>query len=691
MRLIAILMAASSVAALTAWSAVAAEAAPNPPAPDASQAFSLGEIVVTAPKVQGVQVDAATLSATAIQAYGATRLDDAVNLLPGVNSSNTGGPRNERLIEVRGFNRFQVPLLIDGIRVYLPADNRLDFGRFLTSDIAEVQVAKGYVSVLDGPGGMAGEINLVTRKPVKALEAEAGGEVELGRPGEYDGYTAYGLLGTRQDKWYAQISGTEDTQDHYDLSSAYQPTAVQPADERKLSKTTDWRGNLKIGYTPNATDEYSLSYTKQEGSKLAPFSVSDPVSLEKDWAWPYWNLDSLYFLSSTALGDAFTLKTKAYHNTFFNLLRAFDNANENTQTLPKSFNSYYGDEGDGGEAQVDWKASGADSLSVNVSYRRDLHAAWEQVFPTGFMQPRVDTVEDTYSIAAQNVLQIRPSLTLTVGASYDWRHLLEAQDYSNGLINYPLADGSAPNGQARLDWQVDNQTQIYGFVSSRERFPTIFERFSTQFGGAVSNPNLKAERATNFELGGSRNFGVLHAEGAVFYSRLDNAIFSAPFLYTNCVGSVCSTTAVTQSRNIGNGNYYGAELSLSARINAQLTAGGNVTWIQQDLKDPASAIFKPTDVPTDKLVLYADWSPIQRLHILPNLEIDSDRWTVNTAGTQYFRIGAFSLLDARVAYDFPQGVELAVGARNLLDQNYQLVAGFPEAGRSLFVSVRAAY
>ena len=41
-------------------------------------------------------------------------------------------------------------------RVYLPADNRLDFGRFLTADLSQVQVAKGYVSVLNGPGALGG-------------------------------------------------------------------------------------------------------------------------------------------------------------------------------------------------------------------------------------------------------------------------------------------------------------------------------------------------------------------------------------------------------------------------------------------------------------------------------------------------------------------------------------------------------
>jgi iron complex outermembrane receptor protein len=95
---------------------------------------------------------------------------------------------------VRGFDRFQVPLSIDGIRVYLPADNRLDYGRFLISDIAEVWVAKGYASVLDGPGTVGGAINLVTRK---AIEAEVRGTLNLDSDADYGGYTASGLLGTK--------------------------------------------------------------------------------------------------------------------------------------------------------------------------------------------------------------------------------------------------------------------------------------------------------------------------------------------------------------------------------------------------------------------------------------------------------------------------------------------------------------
>ncbi len=132
-----------------------------------------------------------------IWAFDRNSLDHAVNVVPGVVSTfDANGRRNESDVFVRGFGRWQVPLMLDGVRIYLPADNRLDFARFLTADIAEIQIQKGYASVLDGPGAMGGAINLVTRTPVKALEAEA--SLWTGGRGDAEGWNGYAMLGTRQ-------------------------------------------------------------------------------------------------------------------------------------------------------------------------------------------------------------------------------------------------------------------------------------------------------------------------------------------------------------------------------------------------------------------------------------------------------------------------------------------------------------
>ncbi len=127
---------------------------------------------------------------------------------------------------MRGFDRFRVPLSIDGVRIYLPADNRLDMNRFLTPDLAEIQIQKGYVSVLNGPGGMGGAINMVSRKPTEAFEAEArSGVVMNGDLDDMNQWSSYAYAGTRQKGYYAQISGTIVDQDHFNLSDDFNPTS----------------------------------------------------------------------------------------------------------------------------------------------------------------------------------------------------------------------------------------------------------------------------------------------------------------------------------------------------------------------------------------------------------------------------------------------------------------------------------
>jgi len=650
-----------------------------------SNAFTLGQIIVTAPQGDDIGPGSSTLSSDAIYTFNRATLDDAANLIPGVNTANTGGSRNERMIYIRGFNRFQAPLSIDGIRVFLPADNRLDYGRFLTPDMAEIQVAKGYVSVLDGPDGMGGAINLVTRKPTREIEAEVRGTLNLDRDADYAGYNVFGLLGTRHEKWYAQGSYTRNFQDHWDLAGGFTPTGTENGGARDLSRARDWRVNGKIGFTPNDTDEYSLSYTRQEGSKLAPLSVN-PQDSNRYWTWPYWNIDSLYFLSTTALGDRATLKTRIYRNSFDNLLSAFDNAAENTQTLGRAFNSYYADVAYGGSAELAVELTDADRLSIAAHYRRDRHSEWQQGFPSGTTEPHQISIEESYSVAAENVLDLSPQLTLTAGISYDWKNLVRAEDYTNNAyVHYPLANQSALNGQGKLEWRPAEGTELHASISDRVRFPTLFERFSSRFGGAVSNASLKPERAVNYEIGGSRMFGVVRAEGAVFYSHLTDVIVSFPLIYQG--------EAVTQSRNLGHGNYYGAELSLNAQLAPGFSLGGNYTYTHRDLHDPTNDAFRPTDVPTHKAFVYADWAPVTQLHVVPSVDIASNRWTVDSLNTasRYFRTGSYASVGLRIDYSLPNGIDIGIGARNLFDDNYQLVDGFPEAGRSFFASVRARY
>jgi iron complex outermembrane receptor protein len=285
-------------------------------------------------------------------------------------------------------------------------------------------------------------------------------------------------------------------------------------------------------------------------------------------------------------------------------------------------------------------------------------------------------------------------LTFTAGASYDWRDLHKAEEYGtpsgggpSAIFSYPLKNSDAWNGQGRLDYRPNEDTRLYALVSSRARFPTIFERFSSRFGGATSNPDLKAERATNFEIGGETQAGPFRLSGAAFYSHLNNTIVAFPTIITVCTApNVCTDNAVTQSRNLGNGDYYGAEVSIDGDVGPTLTIGANYTWVHRDLNDPTNASFEATGVPDSKAFVYVNWHPLAGLRILPNLDLASDRWTTNTAGTLYFRTGSYVLANMTVEYDITDHLTLGAGVKNAFDTLYSLTAGFPEPGRRFFLT-----
>src|ERR1700744_5607847 len=655
--------------------------------------FSLGQIETVTVTAQAqnapVAMSQSVLSNETLYNFHDTNLNQSLDMMPGVAASDSGGPRNEQLLFVHGFDRFQTPISIDGIRVYLPADNRLDFGRFLTADLSQVQVAKGYVSVLNGPGALGGAINLVTKKPVGDFDVDARSGLVLGNSGSLDGEDTSLSVGTNQGDYYLQASVAWTAQQRFELSDDYKATATQPAGFRDNSRSRDLTLHFKAGYTPNDTDEYSISYIQETGAKDAPFAVSDPLATQKDWSWPYWDISSVYFLSNTQLGDSSYVKTRLYYNTFTNGLFSYDDPSFTVQARPKSFDSYYDDYAYGGNVELGTDIFADDTLKGTFFYRRDSHDEWEKLFSPAFPAPHQLTVEDTYSLAAENTWHATREVDLVAGASYDWRHLYKAQDYIDPsgatpgqFVNYKLADGGALNGQGAVIWNATDTSSYYFNVSDRTRFPTIMERFSTRFGQAASNPDLRAERAANFELGTKQNILDWQFNGSIFYSDVSNAI-------EQVILPPPAPAATTQSQNVGHGTYYGLEASAEGAITDDIVAGANYTYQIRHIHTPSNvAPLQLTGDPGHKGFLYLTWNALPDLSVTPNLSLASNRWASNTAGTLYFKTGAYALLGLSADYPFADKFDVNVGVKNLTDENYQLMGGFPEAGRTFFAELR---
>ncbi|RUQ63690.1 TonB-dependent receptor [Azospirillum doebereinerae] len=667
-----------SVVALLSGGAGAAESP--------SSVFTLGQINVSA-QTGGQPIGGASLSAEEILTFNKPTLDQALDLVPGVVSSTTGGQRNERLVYVRGFDRFQIPLSLDGVRVYLPADNRLDFGRFLTPDLSEIQVSKGYASVLDGPGAMGGAINLVTRKPTREFEGELRAGLSFDNDAAFGGYTTYGSVGTRQERFYLQASGTKTETTHTGLPDDFKAVPSENGGNRNQSHTADWRVNLKAGFTPNDTDEYSVNVLKQSGSKGAPLNVNDTTANQRYWSWPYWDLQSVYWLSNTKLGSASYAKTKLYYNTFQNGLYSFDDPGLTRQTLARSFRSYYDDKAYGGSLELGTDLIPMNTLKGALHVRRDDHREWQRLYPGNFVEPKQQALEDTWSVALENSVHVTDALDVVLGVSHDWRRLHKAQDWNGtatgSMLDYKRADSDATNGQGAVIHRFSKTGEAHASVSARSRFPSLFERFSTRFNGTASNPDLKPERAINYEVGASERFGSTRIEGALFLSRLRDVIANAPI--------VINGQATTQSRNMASGLYRGFEVGVSTSLTPMLDVGGNYTLTIRSLSDPAVPNMKAVGTPNHKVFLHADWRPTDSLTVVPSVEAASGRYSQSTSGTVFLGNGGYLLANLQASYALTANAELSAGVRNLFDSNYSLADGFPEPGRTAFVTARYTF
>jgi iron complex outermembrane recepter protein len=114
----------------------------------------------------------------------------------------------------------------------------------------------------------------------------------------------------------------------------------------------DQKFSLKLGWTPNATDEYALSYYRQESEKGTP-PYAGPFNLPiRYWRWPTYDKESIYFLSSTGFGSGHYVRFRAYYDKFDNLLRSFDDATFTTQNRGFAFNSTYDDYTWGGGTEL---------------------------------------------------------------------------------------------------------------------------------------------------------------------------------------------------------------------------------------------------------------------------------------------------------------------------------------------------
>ncbi len=627
--------------------------------------FHLGRIEVQvtaeAPQVPGAYM----IGGAEITAHSRPTVTGALSLSPGVTVSRVGA-RNEGVVYVRGFDMRQTPVYFDGMPVSVPYDGYADLDRFLAHDVAEVHVAKGFSSTLYGPNTLGGAVNLVSRQPTEKLH----GEVEAG----YESGGAPSVLaslGARMRKFYLQTSGGWLARDFFPLPGGFRTSPLQPTYQRANSDRRDARGHFKIGFTPNAGDEYAIGYLKQDARKgQPPYAGADPSVRPRYWRWPHWGKDSLYHIANKSLGRNAYLRLRGYYDTYGSRLESFDDATYSTRLRPSSFVSLNDDYSYGGRLELGTRAAARQILKGSVCVKADAHREHNLGEPERRFRAR------TLSAGLEDTIRLASRTQVLAGLSADRLDVLQAQDFQSGVVlPFPTGGVWALNPQAGLLHALSPADRVRFSFASKTRLPALKDRYSYRMGRSIPNPDLAEERAGHWEAGYTRSIGAgTLLDAAAFYAAVHSLMqefYVRPQVY--------------QFRNLGKVTHSGFELSARTDRLRPATLHAHYSYLNRRSVSPPGLAL--TQTPRHSASVQASAGLGRRVLVAGDAHFEKGRWDLSEGG-RYLKLAGFALANASAVVPLGRRWEVRLGARNLADRHYYLDEGFPEEGRSLYANLR---
>jgi len=215
--------------------------------------------------------------------------------------------------------------------------------------------------------------------------------------------------------------------------------------------------------------------------------------------------------------------------------------------------------------------------------------------------------------------------------------------------------------QAGINYQVDEQTTLRASAGKGYRAPQVFEVF--QLTPAVST--LKPEELWSYEIGASHTFGqTVVVDVAGFINDVTNTIVDQWYSMHTVNG--------------GGSHYGGVEGSVQWFITDALKANANYSYInitEQTVSVPKQKAYLDAEYRWDLLTISLD---AQFIHSIYGLD--------NTFAI--VKLPDYTNVEFRVAAQLTPTILMSVSTRNLLNESYQMIYGYPMPGRTASASIK---
>jgi iron complex outermembrane receptor protein len=682
--------------------------------------FELGitEITVTS-ELSPLSPVADSIDNMEIENRHATNVTESFQYLPGVNIDYKPS-RNQTGIMIRGFDTRQVGWYLDNMPVYIPYDGFADMGRFLTGNLAEIQVAKGYSSPLLGPSGLGGAINIVTRQPEKKLEGQmvigtgSGEMVESGIHvgSRFDRFLFQGGMDWLQTDYYPLSGNFNFEDDFYNTQSNYKRT-------NSFQRDADFDG--RVGFLPNKRDRYIFSFMGQRGENAAPpYSGWDEGINPKYWRWPYWDKESYYINTNKGLGNQSDLQVRLFYDLYSNRLDEFG---DNTFSTLNVF-TLNDDHSLGGSADFSTHASSHHSISASVFFKDDTHTQSEtDLTRNPQAKPSVTHRDRLFSFGLQDSIAVTGRFHVIAGFSVDHMDGVKAQDFietytgrgSSRVYTYTIAPfecahstsySSFPgcidvwsfNPLVSASYSLSKSGTLFVTFAKKSHFPTMKDRYDYKNGKAIPNPTLESENTRNWSIGYSHAFPFkTMAQVELFRSDVDDAIEKT--FISDPTGETCPNSDrdgfCQQSVNVGKELHQGVEILIRSNGFSHVSLDMHYSYLSR-------SISGPEDMPQ----VYPTGTPKHKTVGTATILLPRDILLLATARYEHGNIGDFFLDEENFVQLIPasnfatadlggifpifgfKGAKVQIGAKNIFDRNYYYREGYPMAGRNWYLNMK---
>ena len=639
--------------------------------------YQLGEVVVTGER-EGVESIGTVREITKedIRNNNAKTLDEALELLPGldIRTGAQGVPR----VNLRGFRSRHVLLLLNGIPLNSTFDGQFDPSIIPVENIARIKVSHGNHSVLYGQGGLAGVINIITKKGADRIHGTVSGEA-----GERDRYLGrFTLSGAKKNVDFFLSGSTSDT-DGFPLSDDF--TATSEEDGNLRENTDSERNNFfaNLGFDPSDILRIGLVFNYLQGEYgIPPSAINDKPDMFAKTP-KYERVDDYEGFSgqisaSYDLPGPIDLRAWFFINQLDEEKNRYDDDNYNSMSDPSIKGSFHQNNDmsvTGGTLQTKCDLESAGLLTLGLSAERQSFESKGRIKDVeisgggggggggggtttyDFRNFNNNRDVDIYNTSIEYELSLLENLGIVLGYSHHWfeKEDNKSDDKSGFLIG--------------VHCDISENTRLRGSVARKIRFPSIKQLYDEEAGV----PDLTAEKSYNYELG---------VEQRVPFNTMVNL---TGFLI-NADDYIEKDEVTDMYQNHDEYRFLGFELTAETNLFKYLILRVGYTFLDTDDRSAGTEKEELEYRPEHKITFEATYRFCCGFSTYMNVMHVADQYHYSKKSPLTKRqLNDYTLvnlkLDQRLLAD---RFYLYFGVDNLFDEDYEESYGFPQAGRTIY-------